>query len=115
MAQDREAMDMGEALDVATTLTSIDRTVHEPARLMILAVLRGLESADFLFLLRQTELTRGNLSSHLSKLEAAGYVEIAKEFVDKIPRTLIRLTQAGQAALDAYRRDMGSVLAELEG
>jgi DNA-binding MarR family transcriptional regulator len=94
-------------------IADIDRLVHEPARLMILAVLYVVESADFTFLLRQTGLTRGNLSSHLSKLEAAGYVDVKKEFVEKIPRTLLRLTGKGQAAFEAYRRDMLHVLEDV--
>jgi len=88
----------------------IDRVIHEPARLLIMAVLSVVESADFLFLMNQTELTRGNLSSHLSKLEAAGYVEIKKEFVEKIPRTLLRLTEEGRKAFAEYRQKMQQVL-----
>jgi len=68
MPRRSDPMDLDEALGVATTLCGLDRTVHEPARLAILTVLRGFESADFLFLLPQTGLTRGNLSSHPSKL-----------------------------------------------
>ncbi len=56
-------------------LTDIDRLIHEPARLMILALLYVVESADFIFLMRQTELTWGNLSSYMSKLEEAGYIQ----------------------------------------
>jgi DNA-binding transcriptional ArsR family regulator len=78
--------------DNTQPIISIDRIIHEPARLIILAYLFVVESADFLFLMRQTGLTRGNLSSHMSKLEAAGYVEVKKEFVDKIPHTLLSLT-----------------------
>ena len=77
---------------------------------MILAVLHALDSADFLFLLRQTGLTKGNLSSHLSRLEQAGYVEITKEFVDKVPRTLLRMTPEGRAAFRSYRERMLGVL-----
>ena len=66
-------------------LIAIDKIIHEPARLMLMAYLYVIESADFLFLERQTGLTRGNLSSHISKLERAGYVEVQKEFVNKIP------------------------------
>ena len=62
-------------------LAELDRVIHEPARLLLVATLSVVESADFLFLMNQTKLTRGNLSSHLSKLQAAGYVEIKKEFV----------------------------------
>jgi DNA-binding MarR family transcriptional regulator len=96
-------------------LAQIDRVVHEPARLLILAYLSVVESADFLFLMNQTNLTRGNLSSHLSKLESAGYVEIKKEFVDKIPRTLLRLTEQGKNAFNEYRRNMKQVLDSLSG
>jgi DNA-binding MarR family transcriptional regulator len=94
-------------------LAEIDRVIHEPARLLILAYLSVVESADFLFLMNQTNLTRGNLSSHLSKLETAGYVEIKKEFVDKIPRTLLRLTEQGRNAFHEYRRNMKQVLDSL--
>ena len=91
-------------------LSEIDRVIHEPARLLILAYLSVVESADFLFLMNQTNLTRGNLSSHLSKLEAAGYVDIKKEFVEKIPRTLLRLTNEGRKAFLEYRRNMKQIL-----
>ncbi len=94
-------------------LAGIDRVIHEPARLLILAYLSVVESADFLFLMNQTKLTRGNLSSHLSKLETAGYVEIKKEFVEKIPRTLLRLTKQGREAFHKYRLNMKQVLDSL--
>lgn len=91
----------------------IDRVIHEPARLIILAYLFVVESADFLFLERQTGLTRGNLSSHLSKLEAAGYVQIKKEFVEKTPHTLIRLSAEGREAFKIYKKSMKEVLDDL--
>jgi DNA-binding MarR family transcriptional regulator len=87
-----------------------DRVVHEPARLLILATLYVVESADFLFLKRQTGLTDGNLSSHLRKLEEAGYVEVQKEFVGRKPHTMLCLTDEGRAALQDYRKSMQSVL-----
>ena len=93
----------------------LDRLVHEPGRLAIAAVLNAVDQADFLFLLKQTGLTRGNLSSHTAKLEAAGYIDIEKTFVEKVPRTVYRLTPAGQKALDRYRRHMRKVLEALEG
>lgn len=92
----------------------IDRLIHEPGRLMILGVLNGVDEADFLFLRNQTELTKGNLSSHLAKLESAGYIDVEKTFVDKIPRTLYRLTPQGEAALRRYREHMSGVLKNLE-
>ena len=95
------------------TIADIDRLVHEPARLMILAILYVVESADFLFLMRQTGLTWGNLSSHLSKLEEAGYVEIEKEFVGKKPHTMLHLTDEGRRAFREYRHSMKQMLDEL--
>ncbi len=91
-------------------IAGIDRMIHEPARLMIMAYLYVVESADFLFLMRQTGLTPGNLSSHTSKLEAAGYIEVVKEFVDKKPHTMLRLTEAGRDAFQEYRESMMQVL-----
>ena len=91
----------------------IDRAIHEPARLLITAHLYVVESADYVFLMRNTGLTWGNLSSHLSKLEEAGYVDIIKEFIDRKPHTMVRLTPAGRRAFDAYRRQMKSLFDDL--
>ena len=91
-------------------LAEIEKLIHEPARLRILATLHAVESADFLFVERQTSLTRGNLSSHISKLEAAGYITISKEFVEKIPRTLLRITPDGRTALFTYIKHMQQVI-----
>jgi len=94
-------------------LADLDRVIHEPARLMIVAYLYVVESADFTFLMRQTGLTWGNLSSHMSKLEEAGYVEVDKAFVERKPRTMLRLTDAGRAAFREYRRRMEQVLGDI--
>lgn len=99
--------------DERPSFSKIDKTIHEPARLMIMAHLFVVESADFLFLQRQTGLTWGNLSSHLSKLENAGYVAIEKEFLDKKPHTVLRLTDKGRAAFQEYRRSMKQVFEDL--
>lgn len=99
--------------DDLQSLTDIDKLVHEPARLMILAYLYVVESADFIFLIRQTDLTWGNLSAHISKLEAAGYVEVTKEFVGKKPHTMLSLTAEGRAAFRTYRQNMKRVLDDL--
>jgi DNA-binding MarR family transcriptional regulator len=80
---------------------------------MILALLSIVESVDFTYLLNQTGLTRGNLSSHLSRLEEAGYIRIDKEFVERVPRTLIRLTSEGREAIQTYRDNMHQVLDSL--
>ncbi len=94
-------------------IAEIDPAIHAPARLKILALLAVVESADFTFLLNQASLTRGNLSSHLSKLEEVGYVAVDKTFVDRIPRTLIKLTADGRSAIQTYRDNMRQVVEEL--
>lgn len=90
-----------------------DRLVHEPGRLAILVILNAVEEADFLFLMDQTGLTKGNLSSHTAKLENAGYIEIEKSFVGKASRTVYRLTETGGTALQEYRSHMVHVLNSL--
>ncbi|HEX6268717.1 MAG TPA: transcriptional regulator [Anaerolineales bacterium] len=87
-------------------LTELDRLVHEPARLLILTILSTVASADFLYLQRETGLTKGNLSAHLSKLEEAGYVKIEKTFKGKLPLTVCKLTAAGKKALLQYRQQL---------
>jgi DNA-binding MarR family transcriptional regulator len=84
-------------------LGEIDRIIHEPARLALVAILSVVESADFIYLQRETGLTKGNLSSHLAKLEEAGYAAIEKTYRGRIPLTLVRLTDKGAAAYKAYR------------
>ncbi|MDD4904391.1 MAG: transcriptional regulator [Candidatus Bipolaricaulis sp.] len=91
----------------------IDRVIHEPARLLLVAHLYVVESADYVFLMQNTDFTWGNLSSHLSKLEEAGYVEIVKDFVGRKPHTMVKLTAAGRQAFDTYRRQMQELLADL--
>ena len=94
-------------------IEQLDPVVHAPARLMILAYLSAVVSADFTFLLNQTGLTRGNLSTHISRLEEAGYIEVRKEFVDRVPRTLYRLTDSGREAIQDYRENMRQVIDQL--
>jgi DNA-binding MarR family transcriptional regulator len=91
---------------VPGAMPAIDRLIHEPARYHIMAILYVIESADFLFLRNQTGMTDGNLSSHLARLEKAGYLQVQKEFVGKKPRTMLELTITGRQAFDAYRAAM---------
>lgn len=84
-------------------LVELDRVIHEPARLMLVAILSEVEEADFLFLLRETGMSKGNLSSHLTRLENAGYVEVTKTYRGKIQMTLCRLTDTGRTAFEEYR------------
>lgn len=90
--------------DQLRAIAGLDRIIHEPGRLMIVATLAFVKECDFLYLLRETEMNKGNLSSHLARLEEAGYVEIEKTYRGKLPLTLLRLTRAGQAAFDEYRK-----------
>ncbi|TET64961.1 transcriptional regulator [Candidatus Bathyarchaeota archaeon] len=83
--------------------------IHESARLNITAHLYVVESADFLFLKYQTQLTIGSLFSHLSKLEAAGYTEAKKGFVGKKPYTVLHLTKKDCIAFQKYRRSMKQI------
>jgi len=102
-----------ETITEAASLAEIDRLIHEPARLSLVALLYVIESADFTFLMNQTGLTWGNLSAHMSKLEEAGYIEVEKTFKGKRPNTLLRLTSKGREAFQAYRQKMRQVLDEL--
>ena len=87
-------------------VAEVDRLIHEPARLMIVTILSAVDSADFLYLQRETDLTKGNLSSHLSKLETAGYIVIQKTYRGKIPLTVCTLTETGRAAFKKYREQL---------
>ena len=96
-----------------SALAEIDRLVHEPARLAVMALLYVVESADFTFLVNQTGLSWGNLSAHMSKLEEAGYLDVEKSFKGRRPNTNLRLTTAGRRAFDEYRRRLKQVLDDL--
>jgi DNA-binding transcriptional ArsR family regulator len=91
-------------------LASVDKLIHEPARLAAMAILDAVESADFLYLQRATGLTKGNLSVHLQKLEEAGLIEIQKIFEGKYPRTLCKLTLKGKEKFANYKAQIQSVL-----
>ncbi len=96
----------------ARALAGVDKLIHEPGRLAVISFLAVVKEADFLFLMNQTGLTRGNLSAHMAKLEKGGYVEVEKAFVEKTPRTTYRLTAEGRRRFEEYRRRM---LASLGG
>ena len=89
--------------DSIRDVVNLDRIIHEPSRLVIVAILDVVESADFIYLLHETGLTKGNLSAHLSRLEEAGYILIEKRFRGKVPQTICRLTDAGRTAFQQYK------------
>src|ERR1051325_2521544 len=99
-------MQSAEMDNVLRSVTELDRLIHEPARLLIVTILSTVASADFLFLQRETGLTKGNLSAHLSKLEEAGYIKIGKTFKGKLPLTVCKLTATGKKALTQYRQQL---------
>lgn len=94
-------------------LLGIDKAIHEPARLLIIATLSVVESADFIFLMNQTGLTQGNLSFHLSKLEESGYVAIKKQFIGKRPHTMLSITDKGHRTLKEYLHTMKDLIDNL--
>lgn len=96
-------------------LLEIDKAIHEPARLMIIAYLSVVESADFIFLMNQTGLTQGNLSFHLSKLEESSYVAIKKRFIGKRPHTMLSITDKGRQTLKEYLSTMKGLVDSLAG
>ena len=96
-----------------SALNEIDRLIHEPARLQIVALLYVLESADFVFISQQTGFTWGNLSAHVTKLEEGGYVTVEKGYKGKRPQTMLSLTKQGRKAFQTYRQSMQQMLGDL--
>jgi DNA-binding MarR family transcriptional regulator len=94
-------------------LAEINQVIHAPARLMILSYLYVVESADYVFLMRLTGLTWGNLATHLAKLEEAGYIQVQKEFKGKKPHSVIHLTAEGRKAFRQYKNSLQQVLDDL--
>ena len=90
-------------------MTELDPNVHQPTRLRVLMLLSGVDSADFTFLLNALGLTKGNLSSHMTRLEEVGYVEISKTFRDKLPNTSYSLTTKGRSGLTTYWRALDEI------
>jgi DNA-binding MarR family transcriptional regulator len=91
-------------------IAGLDRVIHEPGRLMVVALLFAVERADFLYLLNETGLNKGTLSSHLSRLEEEGYIQVEKTYRGKVPQTLLRLTDSGRKAFEQYRKKMKAAL-----
>ncbi len=92
-------------------MDDLDRTIHEPARLRILTILSGVDAADFNFLLNTAGLTKGNLSSHMDRLEKAGYVSVEKSFKGRMPHTKFSITEEGASALKKYWEGLDAIRA----
>jgi DNA-binding MarR family transcriptional regulator len=92
------------------SIADLDRVIHEPGRLMLVALLFAVDRSDFLYLQHETGMNKGTLSSHLSRLEEAGYVEVEKTYRGKVPQTLLGLTATGRKAFEQYRRTLKGAL-----
>jgi len=99
-----------QTTDSLSEIMNIDRLVHSPARLSILTYLSVVEEGDAVYLLNQTGLTWGNLSANVTRLQEAGYIEVVKEFKDKKPHTLLKLTDKGRKAFQGYQNKMKGLL-----
>jgi DNA-binding HxlR family transcriptional regulator len=93
-----------------SAIADLDRVIHEPGRLMIVALLFALDRADFLYLQHETGMNKGTLSSHISRLEEAGYLAVTKTYRGKVPQTLLCLTGTGRKAFEQYRRKLKEAL-----
>jgi DNA-binding MarR family transcriptional regulator len=109
----KELQNQGEkqTTDSLSEIMNIDRLVHSPARLSILTYLSVVEEGDAVYLLNQTGLTWGNLSANITRLQEAGYIEVVKEFKDKKPHTLLKLTDKGRKSFHDYQNKMKGLLA----
>ena len=89
---------------------TLDRLIHEPSRLRLVTLLYVVDEADFLYLSDRSGFSAGNISSHMAKLETAGFVEVEKGFVGRKPRTIYRLTDDGRRAFEDYRTEIQRIL-----
>jgi len=94
-------------------ISDLDKVIHSPTRLKIMLVLMSVEEADFTFISNAAELTRGNLSANLTKLEETGYIKIEKKFIERVPKTIVSITPAGKKALEDYSSTLGPILDSL--
>ena len=90
-------------------IAELNKLIHEPARLSILTALAACVKADFTFLQRLTGLSKGNLSSHLSKLESAGLIHITKTYDEKKPITYLRLTKDGKQLIENHWKNLDTL------
>ncbi len=97
------------------TIPEIDVRIHEPARLRVLALLSTVDEADFMYVLRQTGLSKGNLSVQMSRLEEYGFVQVVRTLDGRRPRTTYLLSTEGRRALREYRRTLQTLLDSLPG
>ncbi|HUX45369.1 MAG TPA: transcriptional regulator [Terracidiphilus sp.] len=91
-------------------LPELNPVIHGKLRLAVLSLLSSAEEAEFTWLRAKTGSTDGNLGAQLAKLEEAGYVTVTKQFVQRKPQTLYRMTEVGRAALSEYVQALKTLL-----
>lgn len=96
-------------------IMKLDPLIHAPIRLSVLSVLMTVQSADFAYLKKSTQATDGNLSTHLSKLEAAGYISMTKRFEGKKPKTHCAITPQGRARFIQYIESLQAIVDKQKG
>jgi DNA-binding MarR family transcriptional regulator len=106
-------VEMDKSMDQDDPLAGIDPLIHAPSRLRVMTYLYVVDSMDFVYLKRLTDMSWGNLSTHLTKLEEGGYVRMSKSFQDKKPNTMIELTEEGREAFRSYKDSMQQALGSL--
>lgn len=95
-------------------IKEVNRIIHEPARQLLLLYIYSSEKLDFTYLKKETGMTQGNLSSHLNKLESEGYINSEKQFLNKRPLTIFRVTDLGRSAFQEYVNDMHLYFSDLK-
>lgn len=96
-------------------MSKLDRLIHQPVRLRVMAVLVKLDAEariGFTTLRDMLDLSDGNLSTHLRKLEEAGYVTIDKTFVARKPQTYVQATGRGRARFEAHAAALEAILSQ---
>ncbi len=94
-------------------MAQLNNIIHQPARLQIMSALMALDNnelADFTYLKKLLKLTDGNLGAHLAKLEEADYIKIEKTFVDRKPKTYIKLTGKGRDAFAEHIKALKKII-----
>ena len=91
-------------------MNDLNQLIHESGRLVLVSSLYVVDEADFVYLANRTGFSSGKISSHMTKLEAAGYVDVSKGFVGRRPRTTYKLTETGRQAFEHYRADLEGLL-----
>ena len=92
-------------------LPFINPLLHNELRLKIMVTLDSLDSADFVYLSRITESTRGNLSVQSTNLKEAGYLEVTKTGIGPLSHTVCRISKRGREALSAYEAALKQLFA----